>query len=163
MLSTVQRYELRVLLSQIKELGDEWNVHYECLSNLDDSNLFVSASSLCTNVDEMFTWSDTPQGHDFWARLNSSHKNRFRTEIEEYAVKADRSLSMKDHYALVAKVHMVDKDAARYLIKEAPKLKGFKPSTALRHCFEYNETPQGGEYWGDINLKLRALSHNALY
>lgn len=163
MLSTVQKHELKVLLSQIKELGDEWDLHYKYLSNLTDSNLYVSSTSSCTNVDEMFTWSDTPQGHDFWSPLNSAHKEEYGNEIYAYAKKADDAKYMVDHYSLIARVLVLDKEAASYMIKEAPKLEGFKPSNRLRYCFEYNSTPQGCEYWTDIALKLRALPHNALY
>lgn len=77
------------------------------------------------------------------------------------AKKADDAKYMVDHYSLIARVHVLDKEAASYMIKEAPKLSYFKPSYALRECFDYQSTRQGAEYWRDIASKLGDMTRYA--
>ena len=57
--------------------------------------------------------------------------------------------------ALMAKVAKIDKGAARYMRKHAPnKLKSFTYDGYLSGCFYWAETPQGHDFWENINDKL---------
>lgn len=57
--------------------------------------------------------------------------------------------------ALTDRVAKINKGAARYMRKHAPsKLKSFSYSGYLNGCFYWAETPQGHDFWEDINDKL---------
>ena len=147
--------------NQVETLNGEWSVHCEILKSFRDTGEFIGSDAPCSDIDLMFTWSHTPQGHDFWSPLNSAHKEEYGNEIYAYAKKADDAKYMVDHYSLIARVHVLDKEAASYMIKEAPKLSYFKPSYALRECFDYQSTRQGAEYWRDIASKLGDMTRYA--
>ena len=55
---------------------------------------------------------------------------------------------------LIQRVMAIDKDAAKYLIHEAPKLEGFIHEEKLYSCFLWFDTPQGSDYWKNIADKL---------
>ena len=55
---------------------------------------------------------------------------------------------------LVNKVKKVDKEAAKYLREEAPKLKDFGLGKNLSWCFIWEDTPQGHKYWQRVEEAL---------
>ena len=59
------------------------------------------------------------------------------------------------YYELAAKVSKINKGAARYMRKRAPKdLEVFAYSGKLMACFVWSNTPQGHGFWRDINNQL---------
>ena len=62
------------------------------------------------------------------------------------------------HKSLVAKVRKVNREAANWLRDEAPKIKGFDPSTDdLNLSFVWSFSPQGHEYWNGIFQKIGGI------
>jgi hypothetical protein len=59
---------------------------------------------------------------------------------------------------LADRVRKVDADAADYLLEEAIKLPCFCYSDILISCFNWSKTPQGHEYWFNINEELTNLN-----
>jgi len=62
--------------------------------------------------------------------------------------------SVKEYMRLIARVVKIDKKAARYMLVEAPKKKGFMFSGDLSVCFTWELTPQKRIYWAEIYHKL---------
>lgn len=62
----------------------------------------------------------------------------------------------KSYYeALTDRVAKIDKGAARYMRKHAPStLRSFTYNGYLAGCFVWSDTPQGHDFWEDINDKL---------
>jgi len=56
---------------------------------------------------------------------------------------------------LVKEVEKIDKDAARYLQGDAQKLSSFHRREELCGVMVWFDTPQGHEYWAELNSKLR--------
>jgi hypothetical protein len=54
----------------------------------------------------------------------------------------------------VNRVSLIDKDAAKYLRNEAPKMGVFSYSGNIRRAFVWSHTPQGTLYWRDIFVAL---------
>ena len=63
----------------------------------------------------------------------------------------------KDYKTLIEEVKRIDYLAALYLETKARNLPDFIPSRHLDFCFHYKETPQGKEYWYNIENKLEEL------
>jgi hypothetical protein len=57
---------------------------------------------------------------------------------------------------LVLKVHCVDQEAAAYILKENVNLPGFIDSELLIECFAWLYTPQGHNYWKNIDNKIKS-------
>ena len=45
---------------------------------------FIEFLKICKDIDLAFTWSETPEGHDFWSTLNSGQKREFFTVFDDY-------------------------------------------------------------------------------
>ena len=60
----------------------------------------------------------------------------------------------RSYEALTDRVAKIDKGAARYMRTQAPALKDFVYDSDLICCFVWGDTPQGHDFWEDINDKL---------
>lgn len=56
-----------------------------------------------------------------------------------------------DYTALIESVRKIDPDAAEYMAGPAHKLSGFSPQKHLDAAFIWSKTPQGLDYWEQIN------------
>lgn len=62
----------------------------------------------------------------------------------------------KFYKELTNRVAKIDKGAARYMRKHAPKeLLSFTYEGALTSCFVWSDTPQGHGFWENVYDKLR--------
>lgn len=59
-----------------------------------------------------------------------------------------------DYQELIAKVSIVDKDAAEYMQTEMRECFSFSPSGDLLQVITWEHTKQGTNYWRDIALKI---------
>lgn len=59
------------------------------------------------------------------------------------------------HADLIEAVRAIDRAAAAYLEGDAKRLPTFYPSVDLDGCFGWKSSPQGEQYWRDIEETLR--------
>lgn len=60
----------------------------------------------------------------------------------------------KNFKELCNAVEKIDKDAAEYLRGDAKNLRFFRESNRLNCCFGWLESPQGFDYWDNINKQI---------
>ena len=51
-------------------------------------------------------------------------------------------------------VNKIDKEAFKYMVIEAIKQETFVPNNILSACFFWDDTPQGRDYWDNIETIL---------
>lgn len=59
-----------------------------------------------------------------------------------------------DYQELIAKVALINKDAADYMHGPMRKLEGFSACCDLWSVIVWEDTPQGTDFWYDIACKL---------
>lgn len=59
-----------------------------------------------------------------------------------------------NYLRLINDVLTIDINAAKYLLISAPKFPGFNYSGSLYELFNWENTPQGSDYWHAISNKL---------
>ena len=55
---------------------------------------------------------------------------------------------------LVLRIYAIDANAGAYLTGDVFKLKAFNPTGDIRGCFVWHTSPQGHEYWHNIERQL---------
>lgn len=86
----------------------------------------------------------------------------YKDEIEAYISlmtkfnEKDKTMKQDelDYQELIAKVAIVDKDAAEYMQTEMRECFGFSPSGDLWCVLIWEHTKQGTDYWFDIARKI---------
>jgi len=80
----------------------------------------------------------------------------YKDEIEAYISLMTKSETQDelDYQELIAKVAIVDKDAAEYMQTEMRECFGFSPSGDLLQVVAWKHTKQGRNYWFDIAYKI---------
>jgi hypothetical protein len=64
-------------------------------------------------------------------------------------------MSGEDEYLeLVLKVADIDPVAADYMMGSAMSLRSFNPRPTLIQCFIWSSTPQGLEFWNNLDQRL---------
>ena len=109
----------------LKSLG----AYKQYKANLDNTIIGFDENDL----PRAFSWEETPEDYPFWEELY--------TRIDGFE-------------KLIKRVERVDPEAAKFLKKEAWKLRSFLVNTKLCDTFGYLETPQGYDYWLAISSKL---------
>ena len=71
---------------------------------------------------------------------------------EEEMVEDDRAI---EYLKLICTVSKLDKTAACYMKEEAVKLKSFQYNSALSSAFDWSKTPQGFEYWNNVDKRIK--------
>ena len=61
----------------------------------------------------------------------------------------------KKYLQLISRVAAIDINAALYLLCDAPDTDGFNEGDSLMSIFSWKDTPQGANYWVEINRQLR--------
>jgi hypothetical protein len=64
-----------------------------------------------------------------------------------------------DYNDLVGEVQKIDPNAAVYMLTEAKKLDDFDYTDRLVTAFTWADTPQGWEYWDDIDTQLDYIGY----
>ena len=124
-------------------LSDAW---LEFSREAKDGSTYDSLSSA-------FTWLQTPQDHDYWARINSKANEAIQLTPKK------STISRK----LLKQVATVDKEAAIWLLqgKFGPFDDRYNFSIkykSLSDAFVWSDTPQGHDYWSEIQSAIEKKS-----
>lgn len=68
-----------------------------------------------------------------------------------------RLSSLRGYIRLIHEVERVDPEAGKYLRKEAWEREDFSPVAFLSGCFVWRKTPQGHEYWRDLEKHVPGI------
>ena len=66
------------------------NLRYSCSKKtyavgfIGGKNSLLTLIKECGNIDNSFTWSETPEGHHFWSNLHYKETDDFRKVWEDY-------------------------------------------------------------------------------
>ena len=87
-----------------------------------------------------FTWSDTPQGHEFWSRI---------------AIGKSPIRSVRDWACFEELAEVLGEDAAEQELEAVRAgVSDFNVDLDLNSAFIWSDTPQGQEYWESVmNIK----------
>lgn len=69
-------------------------------------------------------------------------------------ISRDGYVQMENYLALIRKVNVIDMQAAKLLVLEAPLLKQFDPKGVLSGVFVWSMSIKGNAYWSDIASRL---------
>lgn len=59
------------------------------------------------------------------------------------------------HLLLCSNIRGIDTEAAIWVYNEAPKMRSFQYTDDLLDAFTWNESPQGADFWCDIQIKMQ--------
>jgi hypothetical protein len=62
---------------------------------------------------------------------------------------------------LLEEVDKIDLSAGRYLRTKARELSSFEEFGRVTGCFLWRDSPQGKDYWSNINYKVMEMRKNA--
>jgi len=83
-----------------------------------------------------------------------------KEDIRKMKHAQEQNLREVEYFELCDRVEEIDPEASRFLRELAPRMtkeqhdNAFSYCNSLTGCFAWSKTPQGHEYWMNINRKL---------
>src|SRR6266581_2031390 len=98
----------------------------------------------------LLDWEASFQGRTYWDNICQALKDLGYDGV-------DSSTNACEHIGLIARVRLVDEDAADYLLYKAPTTKHYKKDDILTACIVWDDSPQGFDFWYEVNKKLNGM------
>jgi hypothetical protein len=118
----------------------------------------VDSDKLSGEFRRLFCWSLSPQKYDYWRDIDRRLEEMRGGKNEHLTVsKIRETVNVAEFNQLVEDVEKIDIAAAKYLRLWSKTVNSCKLCGILSPLFRWKDSPQGYNYWMEINRQLRAM------
>jgi len=124
----------------------------EALKYVREDRKHIECFEFYRAIDKAFTWSDTPQGHDYWSELGRKLENNIPLEPVEGAVEEPRKTRLEyfNEFPRFYKERAITNTdiGSFHMTAESAR-------HAIRGAFVFSQSPEGDSFWQYFSDTLR--------
>jgi len=124
----------------------------EALNHVREDTKHIECFEFYRAIDKAFTWSDTPQGHDYWSDLGRKLENNIPLEPVEGPVEEPRKTRLEyfNEFPRFYKERAINNTdiGSFHMTAESAR-------QAIRGAFVFSQSPEGDSFWQQFSDTLQ--------